>query len=545
MKRFHLIHRSAAALTAAAVAAGLLPAMAADSVTYNTWTGYVLRDESGNYLSVPSRTYGEGFIAGFYPTNGVAPYNTWYFTEEMGGLTLKSAQSQGEYYLAVDVSGELVISTTPGVFTLAEDGTLYDQRGISYGQIFPEAVTNLRAGDLNQNGTVEALDLALLRQLIQQGNSSFVQTAVGDVTGDGALDAADAALLQQYLLGTDVTFAAIHMPENTIVITPEEPPATETTTALTETTTIPTETTTVPTETTTTTEITTEITTTTPTTTVPAEVLDMDDFPEEYRYAADWIWENRITAENSTGRWNTIFDQIVAGNGTLNFVVRWQSYKTITLEQRQQMETLIQDSIHGWTDWLSGWDGWEYGEVEVNIVGWAVLDRSVLEDLQPDEVVYDDLIEYYDSTYDTSNGYEEIPDRLPSAPSELSRFDHFTDPDYVYPGTRFDMYLWATQGFPAIGGCGGDWGQRLSDDAYLNMLDGTGIHVLEHEIGHGFGLTDFYGGEGESDGFPPGGFPGGENSLMMAGSAVKITDFDGWMLRYVWSQIKDEEGRFS
>lgn len=102
-----------------------------------------------------------------------------------------------------------------------------------------------------------------------------------------------------------------------------------------------------------------------------------------------------------------------------------------------------------------------------------------------------------------------------------------------------------TQGFPNIGGCGGDWGQRLSDTAYLNMLDGSGIHVLEHEIGHGFGMTDFYGGEGESNGFPPGGFPGGENSLMMAGSAMKITDFDGWMLRYMWSKIKDEDGRFS
>ena len=51
------------------------------------------------------------------------------------------------------------------------------------------------------------------------------------------------------------------------------------------------------------------------------------------------------------------------------------------------------------------------------------------------------------------------------------------DTSYVYPGERFDMYLWATQGFPSIGGCGGDWGQRLSDDAYLNMLDGTGLLV--------------------------------------------------------------------
>ena len=143
--------------------------------------------------------------------------------------------------------------------------------------------------------------------------------------------------------------------------------------------------------------------------------------------------------------------------------------------------------------------------MDVKIVGWAVLDKSVLQDLQPDEVVYDNLISDYDSTYDTSNGVDTIPDKLPSAPSEISRFAHFADSSYVYPNgldSRFDMYLWGTQGFPNIGGCGGDWGQRLSDTAYLNMLDGTGIHVLEHEIGHGFGMTDFYGGEGESNGFP-------------------------------------------
>jgi hypothetical protein len=31
---------------------------------------------------------------------------------------------------------------------------------------------------------------------------------------------------------------------------------------------------------------------------------------------------------------------------------------------------------------------------------------------------------------------------------------------------------------------------------------------------------------------------------MMAGSASAITDFDGWMLRYMWTKIKDESGRF-
>ena len=278
----------------------------------------------------------------------------------------------------------------------------------------------------------------------------------------------------------------------------------------------------------------------------PASAVSISDLPSEYQYAADWIWQNRVEKEQSTARWNTIFDQIIAGKGTVNYVVRWQSYKTITLEQRKKLETMLEKCYNDWNKWLAGYENWPYEHIDVKIVGWAVIDKSVLLDLQPDEIVYDNLIENYDSTYDTSNGVETIPDKLASAPSELSRFDHFTDKSYQYPGgleKRFDMYLWATQGFPSIGGCGGDWGQRLSDNAYLNMLDGSGIHVLEHEIGHGFGMTDFYGGEGEENGFPPGGFPGG-NSIMMAGSSMEITDFDGWFLRYMWTKIKDEAQRF-
>ncbi|MDE5853736.1 MAG: hypothetical protein K2H19_01565, partial [Ruminococcus sp.] len=277
-----------------------------------------------------------------------------------------------------------------------------------------------------------------------------------------------------------------------------------------------------------------------------ADTITINDMPADFKTAADWIWQNRIQREQSTVRRNTIFDQIVAGKGSINYVVKWQSYRQLTYEQRQKFEKMLSDCINGWNSWLKGYENWPYDHIDVKIVGWAVIDESCLLDLHDNEIVYTDT-RFYDSQYDTSNGREEIPDKEPFAPSEISRFDHFSETDYQYPGgldKRFDMYMWATQGFPDIGGCGGDWGQRLSDTAYLNMIDGENFHVLEHEIGHGFGMTDFYGGEGEIDGFPPGGFPGGENSLMMAGSATKITDFDGWMLRYMWTKIKDDEGRF-
>ena len=275
----------------------------------------------------------------------------------------------------------------------------------------------------------------------------------------------------------------------------------------------------------------------------------INDMPSKYKSAADWIWQNRVTRENSLGsqnrRWNSLFDQIIDGKGTLNYVVRWHSTRTITYEQRQKLETALDECVNSWTDWLVGYENWPYQHVDVNIVGWAAADKSLLLDLHSDEIVYTATEPYVVQPGESS----QIPTVMASAPSELSRFDHFNDKRYEYPGgldKRFDMYLWATQGFPDIGGCGGDWGQRLSDTYYLGLANGTTTpHVQVHELGHGFGFTDFYGGEGESDGFPPGGFPvSGGGSIMMAGSSSVITDFDGWFMRYTWSKIKDESGRF-
>lgn len=273
------------------------------------------------------------------------------------------------------------------------------------------------------------------------------------------------------------------------------------------------------------------------------------DLPSNYKDAADWIWENRVLGEKSMEAWNTIYDQIVAGNGTLNYIVRWQSYKTITLQQRQQLQQVLESSINEWTNWLVGYDDWPFEHVNVKIVGWAVLDESCLLDRQSNETVYTDTIPY-DNSYDISAnmGDSSIPTVVPALPNELFRYEHWADTSYEYPGgyeNRFDMHLHATQGLIDVGGYGYYWGQQLSDNAILGLCDGTtSVHVLQHEMGHGFGLTDFYGGEGESDGFPPGGFPDGGTSIMMAGSSQSITNFDGWFLRYAWTKIKAESGRF-
>ena len=131
--------------------------------------------------------------------------------------------------------------------------------------------------------------------------------------------------------------------------------------------------------------------------------VSISDFPEEYQYAADWIWTNRIEREKSTERRNTIFDQIDAGKGTINYVVKWQSYRTVTYEQRQQFKKLLSDSINAWNDWLAGYDGWKYDHIDVKVVGWAVIDKSCLLDIHNDETVYTDT-NYYDEPIQ-----EEIP----------------------------------------------------------------------------------------------------------------------------------------
>ncbi len=93
--------RILASLTAAALAAASLPAVAASSVEYNTWTGYVLRNAGWNCLSVLGGSEGEGAQVDFYLADGAAPYTKvrGISPRQTPAITVKSALSQGEYYL--------------------------------------------------------------------------------------------------------------------------------------------------------------------------------------------------------------------------------------------------------------------------------------------------------------------------------------------------------------------------------------------------------------------------------------------------------------
>ncbi|OWZ01968.1 Neutral zinc metallopeptidase [Phytophthora megakarya] len=66
----------------------------------------------------------------------------------------------------------------------------------------------------------------------------------------------------------------------------------------------------------------------------------------------------------------------------------------------------------------------------------------------------------------------------------------------------------------------------------VQTIDQEILHIVAHEIGHGFGLPDFYEPQDKpTEKFPP--------AIMMAGSAMEITDSDGWMLRRAYESIMD------
>lgn len=119
--------------------------------------------------------------------------------------------------------------------------------------------------------------------------------------------------------------------------------------------------------------------------------------------------------------------------------------------------------------------------------------------------------------------------------------------DYAeLPDNVPDQSLWLTDGFE--GGAGGDWGQRMGQEYFMQSVGEENQHIYLHEIGHTFALDgmlillpdnvhgsvltfplDFY------DWTPT----GQDSFIMLAGSATEITEFDAWMARDWWRNLKD------
>ncbi|GAA0525131.1 hypothetical protein GCM10010172_02030 [Paractinoplanes ferrugineus] len=237
--------------------------------------------------------------------------------------------------------------------------------------------------------------------------------------------------------------------------------------------------------------------------------------------AAVWSHEE-ATYSDLFGFKNYGWDQLFAAGGQLNYCVRWDSAAHVTAAQRDAIAGALQRQYQKWVDALlddgAGWNNWPYRQVPVKVVGWAVRDRAQLEWSDPAVDIY----------------VNDISENAPQCGTPCGRFFH-QDGDYSgCPGGashHYDHSLWLTAGFS--GGAGGDWGQRIGSEYYLSNLNAENIHILLHEMGHTYGLDDFY----DWDPTP------GQGFLMKAGSATAITDFDKWMLRDWWRHLKTRYGR--
>lgn len=223
--------------------------------------------------------------------------------------------------------------------------------------------------------------------------------------------------------------------------------------------------------------------------------------------------------------------------------VRWESNTPVTEAQRTEVAAKVAEQYQLWFEWLYGFDTFPFSNVDVKVVGWAVSDASLLEGST-------DGIDVY-----TDTDGEGIPQCAPAC----GRFFN-QDGDYSEcPGgaeRHYDQSLWLTDGFG--GGAGGDWGQRMGREYFMDSISQAQMTILLHEMGHTYGLDDckffpvplrFVATRRLRDvslnqnltvyDWTPAGVDG---FIMLAGSSPTITDFDGWMLRNWWYELSRERG---
>lgn len=240
------------------------------------------------------------------------------------------------------------------------------------------------------------------------------------------------------------------------------------------------------------------------------------------------VWQHEVSTRPTLNTFmNYGWDQLMAEKGSINYCVRWDSNVPVSATLRDQIRNTLARQFNKWMQAMTengkGWNGWPYTSVPLKVVGWAVRDRSTLQ--------------WSDNSVDVY--VNDIREDAPECAQACGRFFHQDNNYLECPGGvlhHYDLSLWLTAGLGGgIGGAGGDWGERIGSEYFVDAVNANtdNIHILLHEMGHTFGLDDFYD-------WQPSGVAG---FLMLAGSATLITDFDKWMLRDFWRHIKSRYGK--
>jgi hypothetical protein len=230
------------------------------------------------------------------------------------------------------------------------------------------------------------------------------------------------------------------------------------------------------------------------------------------------VWQHvESTYGDLYGFRNYGWDQIHTNGGYLNFCVRWDSPQPVTVQQRDAIHAQLARQYKKWMDAMAGHNHFPYASVPIKVVGWAVRDRNQLK-------WTDNSVDIY---------VNDIRENAPQCAEGCGRFFNRNGTYPRCPGgvaRHYDQSLWLTAGMG--GGAGGDWGQRMGSEYFMNSLNANDVTILLHEIGHTFGLDDFYD-------WTPSGVGG---FIMKAGSSGVITGFDKWMLRDFWRHLKNRYG---
>ena len=92
------------------------------------------------------------------------------------------------------------------------------------------------------------------------------------------------------------------------------------------------------------------------------------------------VWDHEIsTYSNPLGFKNYGFDQVMDGKGKINYCVRWDSNKSVSAAQRTQIEAAVRKQFNKWISVLAGFEKFPYKTVDVNVVGWAVRDKNLIQ----------------------------------------------------------------------------------------------------------------------------------------------------------------------
>ncbi len=243
---------------------------------------------------------------------------------------------------------------------------------------------------------------------------------------------------------------------------------------------------------------------------------------------AAWVdesWNAQLGGNiRSRQAWN--LDNVMLNKGTMNLCVRWGATSMVPDTVRTQLAPTIERWFNDWFKGLGSYGCFPYGDgIKVKVTGWAVRPgkESLLGAIDPSVPVYT----------------ETDSDGEPKCTDACSSFVHWDHKFSSCPGgdaNHSDYWLWFDDSISGgAAAVGGDWGLRMPIATFTGHFSDPSFMICEHEMGHGFGLQDYYSWTGSR---PSGG------SIMIVGSTSNQspTTGDVWLLRRTWKEMKALRG---